>query len=105
MPCLDSKRKPCYNAKRPRSLASRLQIMIYYKNSRIFYPKSPIDNRWRSDEPVKSAKFKKDCRSDGWYLRKLYSLLNSKNGQTPLWPDYVKKDNFESFKSIKDDII
>lgn len=78
--------------------------MIYYQNIQKFN-KDGFNRRWRSDHYVKSAKFKKDCRSDGWYLRKLYSLLNSKNGQAPLWPDYVKKDNIESFKATKDDII
>lgn len=81
--------------------------MIYYQNTQKFN-KAGFNQRWRSDHRVKSAIFKKDCRSDGWYLRKLYSLLSSKNGPmsaAPLWPNYVKNDNINCFNRTKDDII
>ena len=78
--------------------------MIYYQNTRTF-DKKFTNLRWRADNIVKTARFKKDCRSDGWYLRKLYTFLNEDKTMSPRWPTYVKKDNHESFERTRDDII
>jgi hypothetical protein len=75
--------------------------MIYYQNIRTF-DKKFTDLRWRSDNIVKTVRF---SRSDGWYLRKLYTFLNEDKTMSPRWPTYVKKDNLESFERTRDDII